>query len=133
MMWGEFILYAALFIVVGALIQWLLRKLLSIEKKKIFSYNHVNDLHKRIDWTIRIGTVIGGIISVTLAINNEYSIYVYMAVLLGFGILTEGVRAFFEWKYSETPKHSILTIGEIIYITIVIVAIIQFDLFSSWT
>ena len=30
-----------------------LRKWLNVERKKIFTYGHVNDKHKKLDWTIR--------------------------------------------------------------------------------
>lgn len=123
-----FVLFAALFIVVNELIQWLLRKLLKVKKKKSFSYNHVNGLHRKIDWIIRITLMITSIIAIYFTIYRDYSMYLYLVVLLCFNVISASVNAFFEWKYSATPKHSILTISETVYIVIVLVAIIQFDL-----
>ncbi|MFJ7935627.1 DUF4181 domain-containing protein [Sporosarcina sp. NPDC096371] len=133
MFWPKFILFAAIVIAINASIQLLVRKLLNVEKKKSFLRTHVNHLHRGIDWGIWIVTVIGTAASFYLIFSKDYSLYLYLVVLLCFNITSDIVRAFFEWKYSETPKHSILTISEMIYITIVVVVIIQFDLLSSWT
>jgi len=126
----KFILFAALFIVVNELIQWLLRRLLKVKKKKSFSYNHVSGLHKKIDWIILI---IASVIAIYFTFYRDYSMYLYLVVILCFNVTSTGVSAFFEWKYSATPKHSILTISEMVYISIVIVAIIQFDVLALLT
>lgn len=34
-----------------------MRKLLKVERRKVFSYNHVNEKHSKIDWTIRISVI----------------------------------------------------------------------------
>jgi len=129
----KFILFAALFIVVNELIQWLLRRLLKVKKKKSFSYNHVNGLHKKIDWMIRIILIIASVIAIYFTFYRDYSMYLYLVVILCINVISAGVSAFFEWKYSDTPEHSILTISEIVYIAIVIVAIIQFDVLALLT
>lgn len=55
---GEVFLKLVLVLSVFGLLLFLINKLLrtwlNVEKKKVFSYNHVNDKHKKIDWTIRI-------------------------------------------------------------------------------
>jgi Domain of unknown function (DUF4181) len=35
----------------------LARKWFKVEKKKLFSYNHVNEKHKKIDWIIRLSSM----------------------------------------------------------------------------
>ncbi|TFI49249.1 DUF4181 domain-containing protein, partial [Diaphorobacter sp. DS2] len=58
MFWPKLLLLAA---IVGAsmyFFEWGLRKWLRVEKKKYFSYNHINDKHKKVDWTIRIGFLV---------------------------------------------------------------------------
>ena len=124
----KFVLFATLFIVLNEFIQWLLRKFLKVKKKKAFSYNHVNGLHRKIDWIIRITLVVASVIATYLTFDRDYSMYLYFVVLLCFNVISASVNAFFEWKYSATPKQAIVTISEIVYIVIVVASIIQFDL-----
>lgn len=48
----------AIFLIATAVIIFIanivLRKLLGVKKKSFFSYNHVNETHRKIDWGIRI-------------------------------------------------------------------------------
>jgi uncharacterized membrane protein len=52
--WLELVFLLAIFILLVAAFNATMRKRLNVEKKKFFSYNHVNDKHRKIDWTIRI-------------------------------------------------------------------------------
>ncbi|MFA1821802.1 DUF4181 domain-containing protein [Virgibacillus oceani] len=76
-----------------------------------FSYNHINGLHRKVDWGLRSISMIillfflGYIIS-----NSNISIYLIVIVVVLLTVCDYIVRAFFEWKYSEEPKQSILTI-----------------------
>ena len=128
MMWLNFCLYAALFIVFGEFIQWLLRRFLKVERKKFFSYNYVNDLHKKMDRVLRTIVLISSLIAIFFTASNEYSPNDILVFLLFFNLIPGIGTFFFEWKYSPTRKQSILTICEIVYIVIVVVTIIEFDL-----
>ncbi|WP_407697194.1 DUF4181 domain-containing protein [Schinkia azotoformans] len=41
------------------------------------------------------------------------------------------MQAYFEWRYSDNPKQSILTIAEMLLWLIALIVIIQLDLFSK--
>ncbi|WP_301107203.1 DUF4181 domain-containing protein [Sporosarcina sp.] len=47
----------------------IMRRILKVEKRKPFSNNHLNPLHKKIDWTIRITFIVamiaGGFINIS--------------------------------------------------------------------
>lgn len=100
--------------VLNTIVKLLLSKLLKIEKEKkpFFSYNYINELHKKIDWVIRITSAIVLIVTNTLVIIEGYSINLLLITCISFLVLDYTVRAFFECKYSENPKQSILTVSE---------------------
>ena len=112
MMWVNLIVFFGVMYLMNYSIQWMLRRLLNVKKKKAFSYNHVNDLHKKLDWTIRIVTAIPPFI---LLILEVFSIIPILLIILGSLILSEGVRAFFEWKHSSEPKQSLLTLAQLFF------------------
>lgn len=108
-----------------------LRKVFGIkkEKKRIFSYNHLNDLHKKIDWAIRIGAMLVSIIALYLIFYKEFPVTLYLILLIVLAIIDYSTRAIFEWKFSEHPKQAILTIGEMCVIVISFFIVFYFDLF----
>ncbi|MFA1822650.1 DUF4181 domain-containing protein [Virgibacillus oceani] len=132
MIWLNFILIVLVTFTLIAMVRIILKKAFNIEKvkKKFFSYNHINNLHQKIDWIIRISTAIVLIVCLYLIIFGNFSINIFLIAL----IITSGtqyaVRAFFEWKYTENPKQSILTISEMFIVVLVLFVIIQFDLLA---
>lgn len=113
------------------LVNWILRKSFNIEKEKKvwFSYNHVNNLHKKIDWGLRIVTMLIMFGVLYLMIFKGYSVAFYMLTFVAFMFIDSSVKAFFQWKYSDQPKQWILTMGEITFLVMVaIIATIQLDL-----
>lgn len=130
-------LQVALFLVVlfGGmwLVKWVLRKIFNIEKEKkaLFSYNHVNKLHKKVDWGIRIVTLLVALVILYLVFFNGYSFAFYILTWVAFMFVNSSVDAFFQWKYSNQPKQWILTMGEITFLVIVtIITTIQLDLYN---
>lgn len=98
----------------------IMRSVLEVEKPKVFSYNHVNKNHKRIDFGIRIIFTIIIVISIIyMYINsdtyeNSLSL-IYIIFFSMFFIATETARAFMEWKYAENRKAYIFTISQLIF------------------
>ena len=99
-----------LFPVLGILFSLLLifesimRKYLKVEKRKLFSYNHVNEKHKKIDSIIRIGFIIILLITVFyLIVTSSEPVWCFEPVflILLFLVVSETTRAFIEWKYAE--------------------------------
>ena len=129
-----FLVYFVLTIfIVTTVVKHLLRKILKIEKEKkeFFPYNHINKLHGKIDWVIRISSMLMLIIISSMSIYQQYPLTFFLIAMIIYIGIDYGVRVFFEWKYSQNPKQSILTISEMIVLMISILTIMQFNLFSS--
>ena len=130
MIWIKFAFFVLLVFVLIIIVKLLLRKLLKIEKEKspFFSYNHINKLHRKFDWAIRITSAIALIVINSLIIFEDYSINLILIASFFYIGLDYAVRAFFECKYSQNPKQYILTISEGGLFLLAIFIIIKFDL-----
>lgn len=112
----------------------IMTKYLKVEKRKSFSYNHVNEKHKKIDSIIRIGFIIIILITVFyLMVTSSESVWCFEPVflILLFLVASETSRAFMEWKYAENSKAYILTISQLIF-TLILIGIISFLNYLSW-
>ena len=90
------------------IVNTILRKLLGVKRKSLFSYNFINSFHKKADWFIRILTIICIILLAIFAIDK---IPAYMLVLFVIsGIVQETLRAVMEKKYSKNPNDYLFTI-----------------------
>lgn len=128
MVWGKIVLLIVAMFVLMFIFNRIMLKLLKVEKKKMFSYNHVNGLHKKNDWILRIAFIIVIIIfnmrqfeSPELANSPWY----FLGVLIIYFVLDELVRAFMEWKYATNRKDYIYTLSEMLFMIIVIFAFAQ--------
>lgn len=114
-------------LVLNVLFSGVMRRKLKVEKKKFFSYNHVNERHSKVDWWIRISFVI--LITIGLVVNimtMPAEIKWYREpwpLLLTFIIVSEIVRASFERKYATNRNDYIFTIGQLVF-NIVLVAVV---------
>ncbi|EFV75544.1 MULTISPECIES: DUF4181 domain-containing protein [Cytobacillus] len=133
MFWPKLLL---LITIVGVLIYSFelgLRKWLKVEKKKFFSYNHINDKHKKVDWTIRIGflvTLLTGYVINMKRYPMEFIWYLEPAVLLiVFIVLSETARAFMEWKFAENRKAYLVTIFHLAFVLFLLFIVIKTDFF----
>jgi Domain of unknown function (DUF4181) len=124
--WIKFsIIVVGVFILIS-IVKLILRKLFKIEKVKRewFSYNHINDLHGKIDKWIRITTTISLIsFSWVLLFYIEDLMYLFLIVVGFFTVVDYGVRGFFEWKHSEYPKQAILTMAEMLILVTAILMV----------
>ena len=113
MIWIKLLLYISIIFVINIIVSFLLSYSFRIKKEKrsFFSYNHVNELHKKMDWTFRFVFMMILIVVNILVIIEGYSIQLYIYTSLFYAVLDFIVRAFFEYKYSNNPKQSILTIS----------------------
>ena len=128
MFWLKFILVIVIICFMTYILTELIRRWLKVEKKKMFSHNHVNDMHKKIDWTLRI--VFFAVLLVCAFYNAErdFSDRIWFLepwfILFISIIFTEFVRAFMEWKYASNKKDYIFTLCQLaLTILIVIIAL----------
>lgn len=112
------------------IINAVLRKVLNVERRKLFSYNFVNDLHKKGEWIIRISFVL---IFTTISIYGVYNpftpYFIYAAI--AFGILLSGFRAIIEKKYAENPRDYLYTLSELGF-AFIIIFVMMFIVFPEY-
>lgn len=99
--WVELIKILSVAILLVGVIPAVFRYRMGASKKKWFSYNHINEFHKKVDWTLRIVFMISLIISAILFTSQPFITY----IICGFFILTQiGVQAYIEWRFSDNKK-----------------------------
>ncbi|TDL32804.1 DUF4181 domain-containing protein [Jeotgalibacillus sp. S-D1] len=133
MVWIKAALFSLIVLVLNTIIKVILRKLFKIEKERkfFFSYNHINELHRKIDWAVRLTSMIVSIVIMTLVIIEDHSVNLMLITWIFLIVLDYTVSVFFEWNYSQNPKQSILTISEGSLFIIVLVIVLEFDLLLS--
>ncbi|WP_240033975.1 DUF4181 domain-containing protein [Planococcus salinus] len=116
---------------INYILKFALRKLFKIEpsKREFFSYNHINDQHRKVDWFVRGGTLIVGLVLLYFVALDKYPPSYYLVAVIALIVVDHLVRAFFEWRASENPKQSILTLTQMAVFVAAIVFVIQFNFF----
>ncbi|MBT2641580.1 DUF4181 domain-containing protein [Bacillus sp. ISL-41] len=111
------------------LMKFLLRKALDIPKvkKKVFSYNHINNAHRNAEWLLRIMTVIAYLFLFYQLMYENFSLNLFLLIMTLLFTAQSFLRAYFEWKASDHPKESILSIAEGVLLIGIVLLIIQFD------
>ena len=132
MFWVKIGLFLVIVFALASLLNFSLRKIFKIEKekKKLFSYNYVNKPHLKIDLFLRGTAMLVLFVILYLMMFKEYPLTLFLIAWILLTIIEYAVRVFFEWKYSDNPKQSILTIGEMTILVAAAIVIIQFDLLN---
>lgn len=132
MLWIKFALIVGIVFVCIFSAKLLFRKIFKIKKvkKEFFSHNHINELHKKVDKGLKLfSTVTMGLLLGVMWFYFEVFSYLFFIAIIFFAVLDYLVRAFFEWKYTQYPKQSILTLTEMFLILIAAVVVFQFNFF----
>lgn len=132
MIWIKMGLAILVLLLIISLVKALLRKVFNIEKGRnsLFSYNYINQSHKKIDLAIRMISLVVYIVILYQLVFKENSIIIFLVAMILLTTTDYLVRAIFEWKYSENPKQAILTLSEMSLLVLALVLTIQFDLLS---
>lgn len=132
--WIKLFIMLAVFGTILFFINKAMRKWLGVEKKEVFSYNHVNEKHKKIDWTIRILTILFMGIGFTLNVNRDPSERIWFLetyfLLIVFIFATEIARVAMEKKYAENKKDYIFTTFQLVMISLFFILIYLTDFFG---
>lgn len=123
MFWLKLLFALGLILLLASVFNAAMANYLNVEKTNLFMSNHVNELHKKIDWIIRISFVIILLgTSFFVRKNPEGAVWYLQTwfVVLAFLMVSEIIRAFMEWKYSENPKTYILTISQLIFVIVLL-------------
>lgn len=132
--WLKFFLFLFALWLVMFLFGRIVRRILKVEKKKMFSYNHLNERHKKIDWTIRIVFIVvmfvGAIINSSRFPLNPILFLEPYFLLIMLVFSTEIVTAVMEWKYAENRNAYIFTVLQLIFIAILLLSVFITDFFG---
>lgn len=113
-----------------------MRRWLKVEKRNFFSHNHVNDKHKKIDWTIRITfiafMIVGSIINVTRGYTERILFLEPWYLLLSLTIVSEAVRACMELRYADNKNAYIFTLSQLVFGMIVVISILATNAFGMF-
>ena len=111
----------------------IMSKYLKVEKPKFFSYNHVNEKHKKIDLIIRITSTIAILVSsfyFTINVENlPWFLQVWFIILI-FIVISELVRIYMQWRYVENKKEYIFTLTQLVFNTILWTTVIGTSFFG---
>ena len=111
-----------------------LRKWLNVEKKKLFSYGHVNDKHKKIDWTIRIIFIVFLFIGFFTNVKREPLEHIWFLethiLLFVFIIASETARVIMEKRYAENRNDYIFSTIQLVIISIFLLSVFTTDFFG---
>ncbi|WP_034761910.1 DUF4181 domain-containing protein [Rossellomorea vietnamensis] len=134
MFWMKFVLIALVVFALISLVKVILRKTLKIEKvkKEFFSNNYINELHRNVDKWVRRLSGLSLAIIILVQINNEALHYLLIVGLIFTSLLDYGVKAFFEYRYSEVPKQAILTVTEWLLVMTAVVVVLQLGVLGSF-
>ncbi|ARK31358.1 DUF4181 domain-containing protein [Halalkalibacter krulwichiae] len=132
--WLNLLLILAIVILLLVSFNTIMRKWLKVEKRKFFSYNHVNAKHKKMDWAIRITTIffifLGYVITMMRGPMEMIWFLQPWFILLIFIVISEMVRAVMERKYAENSNAYKLTISQIIFSLILFFTLYMTDFFG---
>lgn len=102
-MWIELFLIISTFLLIVYIFNYTMRKILKVDKRKLFSYSYVNDKHKKYYRIILIMYVVFMLSTpiVVALYPNVYEAgwkYSQSIIIIIFLIVTEINRAYMEWK-----------------------------------
>ncbi|TYS18579.1 DUF4181 domain-containing protein [Rossellomorea vietnamensis] len=125
------IIFLVLYALVIILFNTVMRKKLKVKRKKIFSYNHLNEKHKKIDWMIRFSFILVLIISYLYNMSQEiYDPVWFMethTLLLGFILVSEVARAIMEKRYAENKNDYKFTLIQTGFIAVTLLSFFATD------
>lgn len=102
-------------------------------EKEIFSYNHINDKHKKVDWTIRIGFLVAILGGGTFNMTRDPMEWLWFLepwfLLFVFIGVSESARALMEWKYAENRRAYMVTIIHLVFVLVLLLTVINTDFF----
>ncbi|MGM0896447.1 MAG: DUF4181 domain-containing protein [Bacillota bacterium] len=134
-MWLEIGLVIVGIVILVSIVNFILRKLLKIdkEKKDFFSYDYINEQHRKIEQWVRWGWILVSLIAFSLILYQELPVVFYLLLFIAWMTTDAFVRAYFQWKHSEQPKQAILTLSEMAIWIAGVTFVIYFDVFNFLT
>lgn len=134
-MWLEIGLVILGIVALVSTVNFVLRKLLKIEKEKkdFFAVDYANERHRKIDQWVRWGWMLVSTIVIFMVFAEELPIIFYLLLFIAWMATDAFVRAYFQWKHSEQPRQAILTLSETTVWISAVTLVIYFDIFNFLT
>ncbi|MCG5105309.1 DUF4181 domain-containing protein [Oceanobacillus alkalisoli] len=128
--WFKLIIIVAITVITLAGTDMILSKLFKVEKKqaKYYSSKFVNNLHKTLDWTIRIIFILSIFISLIILNAQMPEGPIVLPWYLLFAMLgaSELLRAIIQWKYVTNRKVYVFTFTRLCCWAVLFALIIRF-------
>ncbi|ASF39079.1 hypothetical protein CEH05_08110 [Halobacillus halophilus] len=127
--WLRLVVVISIFLLLLVSFNVIISRWLKMERKKLFSYNHVNEKHEKIDWIIRViailSILLGYFINSTRGPTNWYWFLQPWFILAIFIVVSEVFRAFMEHKYAENPNAYKVTICNMVFTLILFFTLVK--------
>ncbi|RLQ91300.1 DUF4181 domain-containing protein [Planomicrobium sp. Y74] len=130
--WWKWMLMMAIVILSLIAFNAIMRKIFKVKRQKLFSYNHINEKHKKVDWTIRIATIF--LLITGVAINSTrnptewFWFFQPWTILILFLFSSQTAKVIMERKYAENRNRYKVTISESIFIALIFLSLYLTDL-----
>lgn len=125
--WFDLLLILGPFFILMFLFNGIMRRWLKVKRPKMFSHNHVNDKHKKIDWTFRgifvVLMIIGGAVNINRLPEEPILFLETWFLLLMLVIIAEIIRAIMEKRHAENPNAYIFTLSQLVFIVILLISL----------
>ena len=111
-----------------------MRKWLKIERKPSFFTTFVNDKHKKIEGFILIAFLVTMIIGFVMNVSRPPDEYVWFLqphiLVFIYAVVSEVARAIMERKYAPNKKDYILTLSQIVLVSIIFITVLSTEFFG---
>ncbi|SIS63480.1 DUF4181 domain-containing protein [Salimicrobium flavidum] len=125
-------LVLTIFVLLGHLVTITMRKILQVEKRGVFSRQYLSEMHKKMEWMIRITflvMLVAGVILVgTGAVRKIFWFMQPHVLLIITMFMTELLRAVMEWKHEKNRNAYIFTLSQLALIIIFMIVLFLTDL-----
>lgn len=126
------LLFIMVIFIISAM-QFAVRKIFNIEKKKSgFSYDFVNETHKKVDLSLRFAGLISLIAFNMYSYENGYTFTYFTVGLLLFLIILDLENAYFHWKFAHESKQYILILSGTVMIIILYILLLPVGLMERF-
>ncbi|QAS51377.1 DUF4181 domain-containing protein [Halobacillus litoralis] len=119
--WQEFWLVMGAVIFIITVIPAIIRKRIGADKKKWFSYNHVNEFYEKYDWMLRVSFIVVFIIGAIVFYGKPLFLLVLSFV---FHMIQLAFQSYSEWRFAENRKNYIVSLIEIVLLFIVLIGVL---------
>ncbi|MFP7495147.1 DUF4181 domain-containing protein [Terribacillus saccharophilus] len=130
--WLRVLLLLTIIFLSSFLFNTMTRKLFHVERKRIFSYNYVNEKHMKIDWILRIPFLFLMFAGFVINVSNDFTHWFLQPFIFLFLLIfaSEITRVIMERKYAENPNAYKVTLSQLIFTLILLSALYMTNFFG---